>query len=64
MNSINKILCKIAKESDGKMRIVKVPIEKRPTAESLRNLEKKIHTQIEANRAMEYRSFVNASKRV
>ena len=64
MNSINKILCKIAKESDGKMRIVKVPIEKRPTAESLRNLEKEIHTQIEANRAMEYRSFVNASKRV
>lgn len=62
MNYISKILSKMAKESDGKMRIVKVPIDKRPTAESLSKLEKEIHAQIEANRAMEYRSFINASK--
>lgn len=64
MNSISKILSRMAKESGGKMQIVKVPMEKRPTAESLRKLEKEIYAQIETNRAMEHRSFVNASKRV
>lgn len=44
------------------MKIVKVPDDKRPTVESLRKLETEIHTQIEANRAMEYRSYINASK--
>lgn len=63
MNSISKILGKMAKNSNGKMRKVKVPIEKRPTVESLRKLEKEIHAQIEANRVMEYKSFVNVRKR-
>ncbi len=63
MNSISKILGKMAKKSNGKMRKVKVPIEKRPTVESLRKLEKELHAQIEANRVMEYKSFVNARKR-
>lgn len=45
------------------MRIVKVPPEKRPTAESLEKLEREIGAQIDANRAMEHRSYINASKK-
>ena len=40
MNYTSKILKKIAEDSNGKMRIVKVPIEKRPTADSLKKLER------------------------
>lgn len=61
--SISKILQKIAERSNGKMRIVKVPPEKRPTAESLKKLENEIGAQIDENRAMEYRSYINASKK-
>ena len=50
-------------KSNGKMRIVKVPPEKRPTAESLEKLEREIGAQIDANRAMEHRSYINASKK-
>ena len=64
MNSIEKVLQKIADESDGEMRIVKVPENRRPTAESLKRLDNEIKDQVEKNRAMEYRSFINASKRV
>lgn len=46
------------------MKIVKVPPEKRPTAESLAKLETEINSQIEANRAMEHRSYINASKKI
>ena len=35
MSTISKVLHRIAEESNGKMHIVKVPPEKRPTAESL-----------------------------
>ena len=45
------------------MRIVKVPPEKRPTAESLEKLEREIGAQIDVNRAMEHRSYINASKK-
>ena len=38
--SISRILKKVAEKSNGKMRIVKVPPEKRPTAESLEKLER------------------------
>lgn len=61
--SISKILKKIAEKSNGKMRIVKVPSDKRPTAESLEKLEREIGAQIDANRAMEHRSYINASKK-
>lgn len=46
------------------MRIVKVPIEGLPTAESLRKLETEIHAQIKANEAMRNKSFIYASKKV
>ena len=64
MNYTSKILKKIAEDSNGKMRIVKVPIEKRPTFDSLKKLETEIRAQIDANIAMEHRSFINASKKV
>lgn len=63
MSSTSRILHKIAKESKGKMRIVKVPKERRPTAESLAHLEREIQAQIDANDAMRYRSYINASKK-
>lgn len=61
--SISRILKKVAEKSNGKMRIVKVPPEKRPTAESLEKLEREIGAQIDANRAMKHRSYINASKK-
>ena len=62
--SISRILKKVAEKSNGKMRIVKVPPEKRPTAESLEKLEREIGAQIDVNRAMEHRSYINASKKI
>ena len=61
--NISRILKKVAEKSNGKMRIVKVQPEKRPTAESLEKLEREIGAQIDANRAMEHRSYINASKK-
>ncbi len=63
MNETSKILHKIAKKSSGKMRIVGVPPEKRPTAASLAQLEKEIYAATENNRAIEQRSYINASKK-
>lgn len=62
MDLTSKMLHRIAETSEGKMRIVKVPPERRPTAESLAKLEREINAQVEANRAMEHRSYINASK--
>ena len=45
--SISRILKKVAEKSNGKMRVVKVPPEKRPDAESLEKLEREIAAQIE-----------------
>lgn len=61
--SISKILQKVTERSNGKMRIVKVPPEKRTTSKSLKKLENEIGAQIDANRAMEYRSYINANKK-
>ena len=63
MNEIMKALQKMADESNGKMKIVKVPDDKRPTAESLKQLETEIYAQIQSNIAMEHRSYINANKR-
>lgn len=59
----NKMLKKLAERSNGKIRIVKIPPEKRPTAESLKKLDREIKAQIDVNRAMEHRSYINASKK-
>lgn len=63
MEKISKILHKIAEKSNGKMKIVKVPPKKRLTAKSLAKLNSEINAQIEANRAMEYKSYINASRK-
>lgn len=64
MNSTSRILHKIAEKSDGKIRIVKVPKERRPTADSLVHLDREIKAQLDANDSMRYRSYINASKKV
>lgn len=46
------------------MRIVKVPKERRPTAESLAHLDREIKAHLDANDAMRQRSYINASKKV
>ena len=62
MSQIRRMMERLAKKSNGKIRIVKVPPERRPTAESLAKLEREIKAQIDANDAMRYRSYINASK--
>lgn len=62
MSTISKVLHRIAEESNGKMRIVKVPPERRPTAESLKKLDREIKAQTNALSTMEHRSYINANK--
>ena len=62
MRPLDRIMKRAVKKSNGKIRIVEVPPEKRPTAESLAKLEREIKAQIDANDAMRHRSYINASK--
>ena len=62
MSQLDRMIRKLAEKSKGKIRIVEVPPERRPTAESLAKLEREIKAQIDANDAMRYRSYINASK--
>lgn len=62
MSQLDRMIRKLAEESNGKIRIVEVPPERRPTAESLAKLDREIKAQIDANDAMRYRSYINASK--
>ena len=50
-------------KSNGEVRIVKIPLEEKPTEESLRKLDLEIKAQIYENLAMELRSYINASKK-
>ena len=54
------MLQKIADKSNGQMRITEVPLDKRPTAESLESLEREISAQVSSNEAMRQRSYINA----
>ena len=60
MDSIGKIMRKIAERSNGKMRIVEVPNEMRPTAESMEKLNREIDSQLKRNEEMRNRSYINA----
>lgn len=62
MSQLDRMIRKLAEKSNGKIRIVEVPPEKRLTAESLAKLDREIKAQIDANDAMRYRSYINASK--
>ena len=61
---LRNILKKELEKSGGKARLVKVPANRRPTAESLRKLDREISSQIEANEAMRERSVERVSKYV
>ena len=61
--SIIDVLEKEVEKSGGKVRVVKVPPERRPTAESLSKLETEISAQIRVNEEMRRRSYIEASKK-
>ena len=58
--SISNILRYEMEKSCGSVRVVKVPKERRPTAESLYKLEHRISAQIDENYAYRYRSMKKA----
>ena len=60
--NLRNILAKEISKSGGKARIVKVPEDRRPTAMSLKKLDKEIAAQISANDAMRSRSMQRASR--
>ena len=60
--SISRILSKEMNKSGGSARLVKVPANRRPTAETLKKLEREISAQVIANEAMRSRRMQNASK--
>lgn len=62
--NLTNILKKMVEESNGKVRLVKVPLEKRPTSESIVSLKKEIGAQLDANNAMRQKSYINGSKKV
>ena len=49
MDSIIEILKKEMEKSEGTAKIVKVPKNMRPTAESLKKMDRKIRAQIQEN---------------
>lgn len=63
MNSVIRALEKIAKESGGKIRLVEVPPERRPTAESLAKLENEISAQLDSNAVMRHDSIFGTHKK-
>ena len=59
---LNVIIARNMELCGGSARVVDVPDNRRPTPESLRELEKEIAAQISANDAMRSRSMSKASK--
>lgn len=59
---ISRMIAREMEKSNGKIRIVKVPESKRPTAASLKELDREIAAQVSANEAMSNRSVLLASK--
>ena len=62
MSSMCTIIKKEMEKSNGTARLVKVPKNMRPTAETLEQLEREISAQIETNRRMRYRSEFEPKK--
>ena len=58
---ISKVIEKEMQKSGGRVRVVKVPVSKRPTASALETLEREIASQVSANEAMSNRSMLYAS---
>ena len=60
---INRMISKQMSKSAGHVKIVKVPASKRPTAASLKKLDREIAAQVNANKAMSNRSMLYALRR-
>ena len=60
---LSRVLAREMEKSGGVVRVVKVPNERRPTAESLRTLERQISAQLDANEAMRNRSMCKAAQK-
>lgn len=61
--SINVVIKKEMEKSGGKVRIVKIPKEKRGTLENLAKLDQEIKTQVDANKAMNERAWIYANNK-
>lgn len=59
---IDQIIEKEMKKSGGRVKVVKLPENKRPTAASLAKLEREIASQVSANEAMSNRSMLYAAR--
>lgn len=60
--NINRVIEKEMAKSNGKVKIVKVPKEKRGTEQSYAKLDREIKSQVDANKAMLQRSWIYAEK--
>ena len=60
--SISRILSKEMNKSGGCARLVKVPASRRPTAKTLKKLEREISAQVCASETMRSSSMQTASK--
>lgn len=60
--NISRMISKQMNKSAGQVKIVKVPVSKRPSVESLKKLDREIAAQVSANEAMSNRSMLYASK--
>lgn len=60
---ISRMISKQMNKSAGQVKIVKVPASKRPTAVSLKKLDREIAAQVNANKAMSNRSMLYALRR-
>ena len=60
--NFSRMLRKEMQKGNGQIEIIKVPANKRPTAASLKKLDREISAQVSANEAMSNRSVLLASK--
>lgn len=59
---ISRVIEKEMQKSGGRVKVVKVPANRRPTASALTRLEREIASQVSANEAMSNRSMLYASR--
>lgn len=59
---INRMIEREMSKSAGRVKIIEVPDSKKPTADSLKKLDREIAAQVSANEAMSNRSMLFASK--
>ena len=61
---LSRVIEREMEKSGGRVRVVKVPARKKPTASALTKLEREIASQVSANEAMSNRSMLYASRGV